>query len=146
MEIIKPGRMFNFMKWRWHFIGASVSLLVLSIISFIYPGPKMGTDFKGGTEVELAFREPVTAGEVRHAVEKIGFESPEVVAVTDAGNPNHFLIRVQEVTVLGEKDKDVIRGRMCLPADDGTAPAGCQPASSPTEIKFSPGGDKITAR
>ncbi len=146
MEIIKPGRMFNFMRWRWHFIGASVTLLVLSAISFFYPGPKMGTDFKGGTEVEIAFTQPVTAGEVRAAVEKIGFASPEVVSVDDSTNPNHFLIRVQEVTVLNDKDKDAIRARMCLVPEEGTAPAGCVPNSSASEIKFSPGGDKIFAR
>jgi len=145
MEIIKPGRMFNFMRWRWHFIGASVTLLVLSAISFFYPGPKMGTDFKGGTEVELAFKKPVTAAEVRTAVEKVGFADPEVVSVDD-NNANHFLIRVQEVTVLTEHDKDAIRGRMCLIPESGAVPAGCQPASAASEIKFSPGGDKIFAR
>ena len=146
MEIIKPGRMFNFMRWRWHFIGASVTLLVLSAISFVYPGPKMGTDFKGGTEVELAFNQPVTAAEVRAAVEKSGFASPEVVSVADASNPNHFLIRVQEVTILSDKDKGALRDRMCFIPENGTAPAGCSPASSASEIKFSPGGDKIFAR
>ena len=146
MEIIKPGRMFNFMRWRWHFIGASVTLLVLSAISLVYPGPKMGTDFKGGTEVEIAFIQPVTAAEVRTAVEKVGFASPEVVSVSDSGNANHFLIRVQEVTTLSDKDKDAIRGRMCLVPESGTPAAGCKPSSSASEIKFSPGGDKIFAR
>jgi preprotein translocase subunit SecF len=146
MEIIKPGRMFNFMKWRWHFIGASVTLLILSGISFFYPGPKMGTDFKGGTEVEIAFTQPVTGGEVARAVEKTGFASPEVVTIADSANPYHFLIRVQEVTVLNDKDKDAIRARMCLVPEEGAAPAGCIPNASATEVKFSPGGDKIFAR
>jgi preprotein translocase subunit SecF len=146
MELIKPGRMFNFMRWRWHFIGASVTLLVLSAISFFYPGPKMGTDFKGGTEVEIAFTKPVNAGDIRAAAQKIGFADPEVVTVADAENANHFLVRVQEVTVLSEHDKDGIRARMCLVPEDGKAPAGCPPAASASEIKFSPGGDKIFAR
>ena len=104
MELIKPGRQFDFMKWRWHFIGASVTLLVLSIISFFYPGPKLGTDFKGGTEVEVAFTGNVTSNEVVTAVERLGFDSPEVVSVSDLGNSNHFQMRMQEVTVLAEKD------------------------------------------
>jgi preprotein translocase subunit SecF len=146
MEIIKPGRQFNFMKWRWHFIGASLFLLLLSAISFVYPGPKMGTDFKGGTEVEIAFTQPVNAGEVRTALEHVGFASPEVVSVEDAANPYHFLIRVQEVTVLTEADKEAISGRMCLIPEDHPPPAGCIPSASASEIKFSPGGDKIYAR
>jgi preprotein translocase subunit SecF len=146
MEIIKPGRMFNFMKWRWHFIGASLFLLALSAFSFFYPGPKLGTDFKGGTEVEVAFTQAVTPAEVRTAVERVGFAAPEVVSVTDSSNPNHFLIRVQEVTVLTEHEKDVIRAKMCLAPESGEVPAGCKPASTASEVKFSPGGDKIFAR
>jgi preprotein translocase subunit SecF len=145
MELIKPGRQFDFMRWRWHFIGASLTLLLLSAISFIVPGPKLGTDFKGGTEVEVAFAEPVTVGEVRSAVEKVGFASPEVVSIGDA-TPNHFLVRVQEVTVLSDAQKTLIREKMCLAGEDGQVPAGCQPGSSASEIKFSPGGDKISAR
>jgi preprotein translocase subunit SecF len=146
MELIKPGRQFDFMRWRWHFIGASLTLLALSVVSFFVPGPKLGTDFKGGTEIELAFTQPVTAADVRGAVERIGFDSPEVVSVDDAQNPNRFLIRVQEVTVLNEHDKDAIRARMCLLPENGAAPAGCAPSASASEVKFSPGGDKIFAR
>jgi preprotein translocase subunit SecF len=146
MEIIKPGRQFDFMRWRWHFIGASLTLLLLSAISFITPGPKLGTDFQGGTEVEIAFKEKVAAGDVRAAVEKIGFNSPEVVSVDDAANPNRFLIRVQEVTVLSDAEKATIRDRMCMLNESGVAPAGCPADASASEIKFSPGGDKISAR
>jgi preprotein translocase subunit SecF len=146
MELIKPGTQWNFMRWRWHFLGASLLLLLLSVISFFYPGPKMGTDFKGGTEIEIAFKQDVAAGDVRAAVEKIGFDAPEVVSVADNDNPHRFLIRVQEVTVLTDKEKTAIRQRMCLVGDDGKAPAGCPANASATEIKFSPGGDKISSR
>src|SRR4051794_25172131 len=147
MELIKPGRQFDFMRYRWHFIGASLTLLVLSIASFIYPGAKLGTDFKGGTELEVAFKQQVNAGDVRAAVERVGFEAPEVVADTE--HQNRFLIRVQEVTVLSDAEKALIRQKMCLVGEDGKAPAGCKqdsPASSASEIKFSPGGDKIFSR
>src|SRR5215475_9212505 len=103
MEIIKPGREFDFMKYRWYFIGLSVSLLIASIVAFWKPGPQLGTDFKGGTEVEVAFKQPVSVGEVRASVEKLGFASPDVVAITDrAAHPNQYLIRVQEVTALSD--------------------------------------------
>jgi preprotein translocase subunit SecF len=146
MELIKPGTQYDFMKWRWHFLGASLFLLVLSTISFFYPGPKLGTDFKGGTELEVAFKEAVTAGEVRAAVEHSGFEAPEVVSVADKTNPNRFLIRVQDVTVLSEKSKGILREKMCLVGESGQAPPGCPANASATEVKFSPGGDKIFTR
>jgi preprotein translocase subunit SecF len=132
---------------RWYFIGLSLILLILSGISFIVPGPKLGTDFKGGTEVEIAFKEPVSAGEVRAAVQKVGFADPDVVSVKDAQNPNRFLVRVQEVTVLSNAQKDRIRSAMCLVSDNGAAPSdSCPEAVRASEIKFSPGGDKISAR
>jgi preprotein translocase subunit SecF len=146
MEIIKPGRQFDFMRYRWLFIGASVFLLALSAFSFVWPGPKLGTDFEGGTEVEIAFKAPVSAGEVRGAVEKSGFNRAEVVSVTDATNPNRFLVRVPDVTVLTNADKDAITTRMCLLKDTGELPQGCAKDASASEIKFSPGGDKIYAR
>jgi preprotein translocase subunit SecF len=147
MEFIKPGRQFDFMGKRWLFIGFSLALLILSVISLIKPGPKLGTDFKGGTEVEVAFKIPVSSAEVREALDKSGFESPDVVSVTDPANPNRFLIRVQEVAVLRESEKDEVRQRLCLPADHTSVPEDrCPPQLRASEVKFSPGGDKISTR
>lgn len=143
MELIKPGVQWDFMGKRWYFIGLSATLLVLSMLSFIYPGPKLGTDFKGGTEVEIAFTGTVTAGEVREAAHKVGFEAPDVVAVADEKNPNRYLIRVQEVSALSDEQKATISTRMCHA--EGTAEA-CPPAARATELKWSPGGDKVSAR
>jgi preprotein translocase subunit SecF len=151
MEFIKHGRQFDFMGKRWYFIGLSGALLILSMISFFYPGPKLGTDFKGGTEVELAFLGPqgsVTGGQVREAVEAVGFADPDVVTVTDVTHANRFLIRVQQVTVLTDDQKAAIRTKMCL-VPEGSPPtptAECPANVQASEVKFSPGGDKITAR
>ncbi|AUX33725.1 MULTISPECIES: protein translocase subunit SecF [Sorangium] len=147
MELIKPGRQFDFMSKRWLFIGLSGVLLILSIISFIVPGPKLGTDFKGGTEVEVAFKAPVSSAEVREAVTKSGFDSPDVVSVSDQANPNRYLIRVHEVSALSEQQKAAVREHMCLAPEGGSVPEDrCPEAVRATEVKFSPGGDKISAR
>ncbi|WP_437933136.1 protein translocase subunit SecF [Sorangium sp. So ce341] len=147
MELIKPGRQFDFMSKRWLFMGLSGILLILSIISFIVPGPKLGTDFKGGTEVEVAFKAPVSSAEVREAVTKSGFDSPDVVSVADQSNPNRYLIRVHEVSALSEQQKAAVREHMCLAPEGGSVPEDrCPEAVRATEVKFSPGGDKISAR
>jgi preprotein translocase subunit SecF len=150
MEFIKPGRQFDFMSKRWLFIGLSGLLLILSIISFFKPGPKLGTDFKGGTEVEVAFTGPVTASDVRGALERSGHEGADVVAINDAGKTNQYLIRVQEVTVLTEAQKQAIRDAMCFTSSGPEGPAlpedRCPAGARASEIKFSPGGDKISAR
>ena len=74
MEIFKPGRVYDFMGMRTFWIALSLFLTFGSAFAaVVYPGPNYGTDFKGGTEVEVAFLANVTSGEVRAAVEKGGF-------------------------------------------------------------------------
>ncbi len=147
MEFIKPGTQFDFMGKRWYFIGFSGLLLVLSLISFIKPGPKLGTDFKGGTEIELELKTVVDAGALRAAAAKAGFEAPDVIPVNEAGAKNRFMIRVQEVSALSDAKKAVVREKMCFAAEGQTVPEDKCPASVRAgEVKFSPGGDKISSR
>jgi preprotein translocase subunit SecF len=147
MEFIKSGRQFDFMSKRRYFIGVSVLLLVVSIITFFKPGPKMGTDFKGGTEIEVAFLQPVTAAEVRQAVHSAGFSEPDVVAVTDShAKPNQYLVRVQEVSALSEHQKDEAKKKLCLVLEGAEPDVSCPAPLRTSELKFSPGGDKISVR
>ena len=149
MYIIKPGKLYNFMGWRKRFVVLSIFLVVGSIVTFFFPGPKWGTDFKGGTELIVAFKQPVEAGAVREAVESIKgadgsnqFESPEVVAVPD--KEHHFLIRVQETSAIPEDTKQAVSRLMCFAED--ALPDYCTPELTPTEVRFSPGGEKLTIR
>lgn len=142
MYLIKPGRLFDFMGVRKQLLAFSILLLGASVVSFFVPGPKWGTDFKGGTEVEVVFKQATDSARVREAVEKSGFESPDVVTVPDQAN--RFLIRVQEVSALSDETKTQLSAAMCL--SEGQAPEGCTPESSATDVRFSPGGDKISAR
>src|SRR5271165_6714080 len=98
MEFFKPGRVFDFMGQRVFWIPLSFILVFASIALTFYPGPNYGTDFKGGTEVEIAFTKAVDGAQVRAAVASAGFENPDVVQVVDAHNPYRFLIRVQDVS------------------------------------------------
>jgi len=149
MEFFKPGRVFDFMGQRLFWIPLSFILVIGSIILTFYPGPNYGTDFKGGTEVELAFTKPVTAASVRQGIEESGFQNPDVVQVVDGSNPYHFLIRVQDVSAITETEKVALKQALCY-ADDTQAPitdeARCPVSVKATEVKFSAGGDKISTR
>jgi preprotein translocase subunit SecF len=147
MEFFKPGRQFDFMGLRRVFFTLSAVLITGSIILMFVPGPNYGTDFRGGTEIEVAFNTDIDAAGVRSAVERSDFANPDVVQVVDAQNAHHFLIRVQDVTAIRDEDKDAIRRAMCL-QKEGAAPdeARCPVAVRASEVKFSQGGDKIAAR
>jgi preprotein translocase subunit SecF len=149
MEFFKPGRQFDFMAMRWFWIPLSIFLVVASTALTFYPGPNYGTDFRGGTEVEVAFNQPTDSAHIRSAVEASGFSTPDVVQVRDAANPNHFLIRVQDVSVVDDASKDKLRAALCLTDDPKTPaanPAACPQNARATEVKFSLGGDKIATR
>ena len=150
MEFFKPGRVFDFMGQRVFWIPLSFILVVVSIILMFYPGPNYGTDFRGGTEVEIAFTKPIDGGAAcAAAVEAAGFQNPDVVQVVDANNPYHFLIRVQDVSAITETEKVALRRALCY-VDDPQAPlddaSACPANARATEVKFSAGGDKISTR
>src|SRR6202021_2008454 len=111
----------------------------LSIILSFYPGPNYGTDFRGGTEVEIAFKKTIDAAGVRKAVVDAGFSTPDVVQVVDPSNAYHFLIRVQDVSAITDTEKTALKRALCF-TDDTSAPTSdpvrCPPGARATEVKF----------
>jgi preprotein translocase subunit SecF len=149
VEFFKPGRVFDFMGQRRFWIPLSFILVAISTVLCFYPGPNYGTDFRGGTEVEIAFDKPVDAASVRQAVESAGFQTPDVVQVVDPKNAYHFIIRVQDVSAITDQEKDGLRRALCYLDDPGSKlddPAACPESARATEVKFSAGGDKISTR
>ncbi|RLB60868.1 MAG: protein translocase subunit SecF [Deltaproteobacteria bacterium] len=148
MQWFTPGKDIDFMRYRPYFLGASAILVVASIIGFFNPGPHYGTDFSGGTELEVAFGKGVSAGQVRATVQKIGFASPDVVAVDNEDGKNQFLIRVKEVSAFTDAQKKGLADALCLESEEGKVAneAVCPQELHTTEIKFSPGGDKVSVR
>jgi preprotein translocase subunit SecF len=145
MELFKPGRVYDFMSVRKYWIALSVLLALGSLVLLFYPGPNYGTDFKGGTEIEVAFTKPVDGGEIRSAVTKSGaFSEPDVVQVTDPNHPYRYLIRVQEISTVDESSKGALKKALCLGVEGENA--GCPANARATEIKFSAGGDKLSVR
>jgi preprotein translocase subunit SecF len=144
MEIFKHDVIYDFMGARRQFVFVSFSFVVLSLILIWKPGPRWGTDFKGGTEIEVAFNKEVRDEQVRQAVIAGGFSKPEVIRVSDTSNPHHFMIRVLEVSTIGEALKGEIERSLCF--GEGLDPAKCPEEMRAEEVKFSPGGDKISVR
>ncbi|WP_394831918.1 protein translocase subunit SecF [Pendulispora rubella] len=137
------------MGQRRFWISLSLFLVVASTVSLWFPGANYGTDFRGGTEVEVAFNKNVDAHTLRQAVESLGYHTPDVIQVQDFKNPNHFLVRVQEISVVDDVTKEKLKAALCLTADPAAPVAdekACPENARATEVKFSPGGDKISTR
>jgi preprotein translocase subunit SecF len=148
MEFFKPGRRFNFMAQRKFWISLSIFIVIAATVMLFKPGLNYGTDFRGGTEVEVGLLKTVNVLQMRKAVEEIGFHAPDVVQVRDFNNPNHFLIRVSDVTAINEPAKEQLKKALCLTDDPKAAmdEIACPPNARATEVKFSLGGDKVHAR
>jgi preprotein translocase subunit SecF len=144
MQLFPLGRVYDFMGPRKLFMSISLVSAFTALIAVFYPGLTLGTDFKGGTEIEVAFNTSVEASQVREAVVASGFPSPDVIKVDDATHPNRFLIRVQQVSTITPEKQAELERTLCfgdkLPADQ------CPEDKIANEVKFSPGGDKISVR
>lgn len=144
MELFPVGRVFDFMGKRRLFAFISLGVFIVSLGLIIYPGPKLGTDFRGGTEIEVAFKKPVSPIAIRKAITSHGFSMPNVVKVDDPRNPHRYLIQVQEVSVIDKPTQEKIDRALCF--GDHLSAAECPKDKLANEVKFSPGGDKITVR
>jgi len=144
MRLFKSGKIYDFMAVRWYWIGLSLFITFGAAILLLMGKAKLGTDFTGGTEVEIAFKQPVSAGDLRAAVLKAGFSAPGVIKVDDPKNPNRYLIRVEEVSTISLEKQAEIEKALCL--SSGAATDACPSERQATEVKFSPGGDKISIR
>jgi preprotein translocase subunit SecD len=144
LEFFPVGKTLDFMGKKGAFIAFSIFTVLATVVLAFVPGPVYGTDFKGGTEVEVAMKREVEPSAIREAVEKAGFDSPEVVRVEEGSSAHRYLIRVHEVSAIDESTQVAIQKTMCF--GEGVDEAACPPDKRPTEIKVSPGGDKISLR
>jgi preprotein translocase subunit SecF len=144
MQLFPIGKVYDFMGHRvlWGLI--SLAMVLASIAGIFAPGPVWGTDFKGGTEVELMFKSEVSEEQIRDAAAAAGFAAPDVIRVRDENSPNRFLIRVQEVSAINETAQAQIEKALCF--GDSLDTAVCPETKQASEVKFSPGGEKITVR
>lgn len=82
-----------FMRFRVPAIATSLVLCVASIVLFLLVGMNYGIDFRGGTMVELRFKEPVQIGALRAEVGELGLGDVQIV---EFGDPTDVMIRVEE--------------------------------------------------
>src|SRR5712671_3475079 len=98
-ELIKPNHNFEFTGRMNLLLGISLFLVALSLamlpINHYWRGHALNysIDFRGGSEVQVAFAKPEDSGKVRDAMEAGGFHGTDVVSMKDATHPNTYLLR-----------------------------------------------------
>jgi preprotein translocase subunit SecF len=134
MEFFKPGTTIDFLKYRRACAWFSVVMVSACVVSIFVPGPKLGIDFKGGTELEIELRGQVSSAELRKVVTELGYDRPDVIEVS--GKERRFILRIQEVSSLpaGQAAKLERTVKQALGA------------GKLESFKVSPGGDKIALR
>src|SRR5215471_1231554 len=94
MELFKQTN-FDFLKWKWHFIGASVILSIAGLVSLaMNHGPKLGIEFKGGMEMTVKFASypsVETVEKVRSALGSVMSSTPTVQSF-ESGSTNEIVI------------------------------------------------------
>lgn len=87
---------FDFVKWAFPVSMASLALVLISwFLLLVYPGPKWGIDFTGGTEVALRFGEKMDIAELRTALETLHIPSDAVTEIQGGKGPE-FRVRIQD--------------------------------------------------
>jgi preprotein translocase subunit SecF len=144
LEFFPVGKTLDFMGKKRLFVGFSILTVIGAMGVSSMPGPVYGTDFKGGTEVDVALKRDVKPAVVRESVERAGFDGPEVVRVEEGSTANRYLIRVHEVSAIDEVTQNAIARALCF--GEGLNDAQCPAERRPSEFKLSPGGEKIVLR
>ena len=97
LEIIKPGTRVNFVGWRVNGFILSGILVGVSIISaLVLGGPPMGVDFRGGTEMQIAFGQPVGIERLRKDLEETGVAGISVQKFGEV-QASEYLIRFPDI-------------------------------------------------
>ncbi len=92
MELFKNTN-FDFLRWKWPFIGASLVLSAAGIISILaHGGLKYGIDFKGGALMTVKFAYPPPVDKIRTALSQKIKGDISVQSFTDIASSNEVAI------------------------------------------------------
>ena len=108
MEIFKQTN-FDFLKWKWPFILASVALSLVGIVSLIaHGGPKYGIEFKGGMLMTVKFRSTPPIEQIRSTLTSVLASPPSVQTFENGSNEVQIGTDASDATSLGKNRQLVL--------------------------------------
>ncbi|MGA9794271.1 MAG: protein translocase subunit SecF [Rhizomicrobium sp.] len=68
----------DFVGVRYFAFAVDGLLLLISIVSIAWQGFNLGLDFTGGVQMQVKYTQAIDIGQVRHTIEKLGFNDAEI--------------------------------------------------------------------
>lgn len=109
---IRPDINIDFVGRRRTFWTISSLLVVASIVAMIFnvfvrgSALNYGTDFRGGSQIQIEFSKTVKIEQVRSALKAAKYHGAEVVRMEGGGRANFFMLRLTEVSSFSKSDQD----------------------------------------
>lgn len=96
---------YDFIKWRWHAIGLSATVIIAGLAYGFIKGVPLGIDFSGGTIIVAKFEKPVSDDQIRQAIQA-SVPGDHVIQSYGDASANEKLIRIPEVVAEEGGDLD----------------------------------------
>ena len=108
MELFKQTN-FDFLRWKWHFIGASLVLSIAGLVSLaINGGPKLGIEFKGGMEMTVRFASQPDVEKIRSTM-SAALGSPVTVQTFEDKTNEVVIGTIGGSNQLDEKNRQLVQ-------------------------------------
>ncbi|WP_456296765.1 protein translocase subunit SecF [Vibrio sp. AK197] len=91
-QILKPGKMIDFMRWSKFAFFFSILMIAASIFTLSTKWLNWGLDFTGGTLIEVRFDQPAQLEDIRSALEIEGFGD---ATVQNFGSARDVMVRMR---------------------------------------------------
>ncbi|MDO0824971.1 protein translocase subunit SecF [Desulfosporosinus nitroreducens] len=116
---------FNIVKKRYWWFALSLLIIVPGIISLFMQGLNLGIDFKGGTMIEMTFKNPANQAAITDTMKSVGLLGPSVqmssgntalirTSALDQDKQNELMTALQ--TKVGEYEKTTLKVDLVGPA------------------------------
>lgn len=108
MEWFKNAN-YDFQKIRRKCLASSGLLILVGLISLVmHGGPNWSIDFTGGVSMQIRFDRPISEGEVRAVMNRMGLGDSEIKSISELGEKPDILIQFKK-TVATEGSADKIK-------------------------------------
>jgi preprotein translocase subunit SecF len=129
MEFFKIKRDIPFMRHALIFNVISALTFVAAVFFLATNGLHLSVEFTGGTKMELRYPHAADQEKIRHSLEKLGYEQPEVASF---GTARDILVRLPiKKNVAGGSSSPIVFSALC--ADEGGTPKQVQATSDKGE-------------